>query len=108
MPNTNVPQASEQLRQIAIQKEDELMGKNPFKELSNEYGFSKVPEEIDGARKERTDLIVQNPFQVESNEYSFIKVPEEIDGARAERIKLTVSNTFTPENEYRNPDGVEM
>lgn len=76
MPDTNRITAAQQLRQVATQKESELLGKNEYQSESTEY-------QIDGS-----------------------SAPVEINGAKQERTKLSVMNTFTNENEYKNPDGV--
>lgn len=66
MANTNKILASQQLREVAAQKEAELLGKNVFKETSSEYSATKVPTEIDGALQERVKLTVSNIFTEEN------------------------------------------
>ncbi len=75
MPDTNRPSAAQQLRQVAVQKETELLAKNDYQEDSKEY-------QIDGS-----------------------STPTEINGAKQERTKLSVMNMFSGDNEYKNPDG---
>jgi signal recognition particle GTPase len=78
MPDTNRPSAAQQLRQVAVQQEAELLGKNEYKEESTEY-------QIDGS-----------------------STPTEIDGAKQERTKLSVMNIYNGDNTYQNPDGVTI
>ena len=62
MPDTNRPPASQQLREVAVQKEGELEAMNAFQPESKEYSANVVPAEIDGAKEERIKLTVMNPF----------------------------------------------
>jgi hypothetical protein len=68
MPDTNRPAAAVQLREVAAQQEDALLGKNAFQENSKEYNAGAVPTEIDGALQDRTQLTVMNMFNGD-NEY---------------------------------------
>ena len=70
MPDTNRPSAAEQLRKVAVQKETELLAKNEYQEDSREYQIdgSSTPNEINGAKQERTKLTVMNMFNGD-NEY---------------------------------------
>lgn len=60
------------------------------------------------ATQKEAELLTKNTYQEESKEYSAVVVPEEIDGTKTERIQLTVMNTFNGDNEYKNPDGVNI
>lgn len=107
MPDNNNPSAAEQLRQVAAQKENELLVKNTFQEESNEYSASKVPAEIDGALTERSTLSGMNEFKVGSKEYSESEVPDAIGdpyktfvNSTTERITLEVINPFRADKEY--------
>lgn len=62
MSDTNRKAASTILREIGVQEEIVERGKNKWKEDSNEYGFTKVPEEIDGSLEERTKETVINYY----------------------------------------------
>jgi hypothetical protein len=62
MPDTNKAPASQILRETAVQEETKLLGKNEFRESSSEYGIGSTPEEINGAKEERTKLTVINMF----------------------------------------------
>ena len=68
MADTNKKPASTILREIAVQEQTTELGKNVYKEDSEEYSFTKVPEEIDGAETERIKLKVMNQFN-EDAEY---------------------------------------
>lgn len=65
MADTQKKPASQILRETAIQEQKAELGKNDYKENSDEYSFTSVPEEIDGAETERTKLSVMNQFTEE-------------------------------------------
>jgi len=68
MPNTERQPAAEILRNVAAQKENELLARNEFQVDSKPYDATKVPEEIDGAKAERIKLGVMNMYS-EGNDY---------------------------------------
>ena len=68
MANTERQPAAEILRNVATQKENELLARNEFQEGSNGYDATKVPEEIDGAEGERNKLGIMNMYN-EGNDY---------------------------------------
>jgi len=62
MADTQKKPASQILRDTAIKEQKAELGKNEYKENSSEYNATQVPEEIDGAEKERIKLKVMNQF----------------------------------------------
>jgi hypothetical protein len=68
MADTNRKPASTVLRDVAVQEETKTLAINKWREDSEEYGFTKVPTEIDGALEERVKQTVINFFG-EDNPY---------------------------------------
>ena len=68
MAETERVPASTILREVGVKEENTQTAKNAFVEDSSEYGAGVVPEEINGAVKERTKMGVMNMFN-ESNIY---------------------------------------
>jgi hypothetical protein len=70
MPDTGmrVP-ASQILRQTATQEEATELGKNQYRENDAEYSANVVPDEIDDAGTERTQLSAINMY-TENNGYT--------------------------------------
>ena len=68
MADTNKKPAATILRETAVQEQTTKLATNQWRETSEEYGFTKVPEEIDGSLEERTKLSVIN-FYGDGNPY---------------------------------------